>query len=104
MGQLGKNDDYWEFIRQLKAVAAENFRVLKSGAFAVWCVNDFRIDGKFYSYHTHTIGLMRDEGFKLHDTAIIDFGTSFGAAFATQIVDNKVLPKRHEFALIFRKP
>jgi hypothetical protein len=103
MGQLGKND-YHEFLRQLGVVICENFRCLRSGSFAVWCVNDFRYEGKFYAYHMHTAQLMRDAGFKQHDVAIIDLGGSFGQAFASQIIENKILPKRHEYALIFVKP
>jgi hypothetical protein len=104
MGQLGKDNDYHEFLRRLGMVAHANFRCLKSGAFCVWCINDFRKDGKFYSYHVDTHRLLKDAGFKQHDCAIIDLGGSFGQAFASQIVENKILPKRHEYALIFRKP
>jgi hypothetical protein len=104
IGQLGKDNDYHEFLRRLGDVAHANFRCLKSGAFCVWCINDFRKDGKFYSYHVDTHRLLKDAGFKQHDCAIIDLGGSFGQAFASQIVENKILPKRHEYALIFRKP
>jgi hypothetical protein len=104
MGQLGKDNDYPEFLSRLGEVAKENFRCVKSGAFVVWCINDFRKDGKFYAYHMHTAQLLRDAGFKAHDCAIIDLGGSFGQAFASQIVTNKILPKRHEYALVFRKP
>jgi DNA modification methylase len=102
--QLGKDNDYNEFLRRLGAVACENFRCVKSGAFVVWCINDFRKDGKFYPFHMHTAQLLRDAGFKWHDILIIDLGHSYGAVFATQIVSTKILPKRHEYALIFRKP
>jgi DNA modification methylase len=104
MGQLGKDNSYAEFLNRLGAVCCENFRCLKSGSFCVWCINDFRKDGKFYSYHMDTARLLRDAGFKMHDTAIIDLGGSFGQAFASQIVENKILPKRHEYAVIFVKP
>src|SRR5215831_9211542 len=98
--QLGKDNEYSEFLLRLGQVCEANFRCLKSGSFCVWCINDFRKDGKFYSYHMHTAQLLRDAGFKQHDIAIIDLGGSFGQAFASQIVENKILPKRHEYALI----
>jgi hypothetical protein len=101
--QLGKND-YNNFLIGLGQVACENFRCVKSGSFVVWCVNDFRYEGKFYNYHGDTIRLLRDAGFKQHDIAITDLGTSMRAAFATQLISQKILPKRHEYALIFRKP
>jgi DNA modification methylase len=103
MGQLGKND-YPNFLKGLGEVARENFRCVKSGSFIVWCVNDFRYEGKFYAYHMHTAQLLRDAGFKQHDIAIIDLGTSMRASFASQIISQKILPKRHEYALIFVKP
>jgi DNA methylase len=103
-GQLGKDNEYPEFLRRLGEVAHSNFRCLKSGAFCVWCINDFRKDSKFFAYHIDTHRLLKDAGFKQHDCAIIDLGGSFGQAFASQIVENKILPKRHEYALVFRKP
>lgn len=104
MEQLGKDNSYDEFLRRLGKVCHSNFRCLKAGSFCVWCINDFRKDGKFYSYHEHTAQLLRDAGFKQHDIAITDLGGSFGQAFASQIIENKILPKRHEYCLIFRKP
>jgi hypothetical protein len=103
MQQLGKND-YPTFLHKLTNVMRENFRCLRSGSFCVWCVNDFRYDGKFYNYHGDTIRCLRDAGFKQHDIAITDLGTSMRAAFASQIVSQKILPKRHEYCLIFLKP
>jgi hypothetical protein len=103
LGQLGKNT-YPEFIRQLAVVALENQKRLKSGAFCVWCVNDFRFDGKFYSYHMDTARCLRDAGLKQHDIAIIDLGVPIRAAFASHLRTTKILPKRHEYALVFKKP
>lgn len=102
--QLGTGKSYKEFLQGLGQVACENFRVLKPGAFCVWCINDFRKDGKFYSYHEHTASLLRKAGFVQWDIAITDLGSSVRANFAQQIVDSKILPKRHEYCLVFRKP
>lgn len=101
--QLGKQD-YNGFLDGMQQVINENFRCLKPGAFCVYCINDFRIDGKFYSYHEDTANLLRSAGFYQWDIAITDLGSSFGAAFAQQVVDRKILPKRHEYNLIYRKP
>ena len=103
-GQLGKCSEYAQFLRELGQVACENFRCLKAGAFCIWFVNDFRLDGKFYSYHMDTARLLRDAGFTQWDIAIVDLGVAMRAAFATQVRLDKILPKRHEYALIFRKP
>lgn len=101
--QLGKIPDYDEFIRQLGVVALENQKRLRSGSFCVWCVNDFRQDKKFFAFHADTIRIMREAGLKLFDIVIIDLGHPIRAAFASQVIEHKILPKRHEYALVFRK-
>jgi DNA modification methylase len=95
---------YVDFLNRLFEVMSENFRVLKAGRFCIWCVNDFRLDGQFYNYHSDVIALMRKAGFVQHDICIIDLVSSIAAAFVNQIVERKLLPKRHEYALIFQKP
>lgn len=102
--QLGKLGDYAVFLDGLFEVAKQNFRTLKPGAFCCWFVNDFRRDGKFYAYHVDTLNLLLDAGFIHHDMLIVDFGNAFGEMFATQIIERRVLPKRHEYGLIMRKP
>jgi DNA modification methylase len=102
--QIGKCSEYPEFRRQLRLIMAENFRVLRAGSFCVWCVNDFTWEGKFYNFHGNCIEDMREVGFKQHDCVITDFGTSMGQMFASDIVNHKRLPKRHEYNLIFVKP
>lgn len=95
---------YYHFIERLQLVCAENFRVLKPGRYAVWFVNDFRLDGVFRSYHSDVIAIMTKSGFMQQDIAIIDLGTCISAAFVNQVVERKILPKRHEYALVFQKP
>ena len=101
--QLGGDNSYETFIEGLGQVAKSNFLRLRSGAFCVWCVNDFRVGGTFYSYHEDTLVLLRAAGFVQWDLAITDLGSSFGQAFAQQVIDRKILPKRHEFCIIMRK-
>lgn len=102
--QLGKCDDYKTFLKELFEVVRETYRVLKSGAYSIWFINDFRRDGVFYSYHTDMIRLGRKAGFALHDTLIVDFGRGFGDCFANRMMLRKILPKRHEYGIVFRKP
>jgi DNA modification methylase len=102
--QLGTGRSYEDFLAGLYRVMVENFRCLKPGAFCVWCINDFRKDGKFYSYHEHTAEGLRQAGFIQHDIAITDLGSSMRACFPNQVIEQKILPKRHEYCLIFRKP
>jgi hypothetical protein len=100
--QLGKQRTYEEFLDCLFLIACENYRVLKQGAFAVWFVNDFRRNGEFHPYHMDTIKLMQKAGFILWDIMVVDLGYPIRAAFAAQVVDSQILPKRHEYGLVFR--
>jgi DNA modification methylase len=101
--QLGLNTSYSQFLDGMQQVARSNYRCLKPGSYCVWFVNDFRDNGKFYAYHVDTINLMVKAGFTFHDIVIVDLGYPIRAAFATQIVSSKIIPKRHEYALVFRR-
>jgi len=107
-GQLGyrgnKAIPYEEFLEGLGDVLAENKRMLKPGAFCAWNVNDFRKGGRFYDYHTDVILLGRKAGFDLHDMIIFDYGTPVAQAFLTQMMSRKVMAKRHEYCIVWRKP
>jgi DNA modification methylase len=100
--QLGRRS-YEDFLVQLFGVAAENYRCLKPGAYCVWCVNDFRKNGRFYPFHEDTAALLRAAGFQQHDTLVTDLGPAIRAAFAAQVLATKIIPKRHEYCLVFRR-
>lgn len=103
--QLGKHaKTYGEFLVGMQAVLRENFRVLKPGAFACWFINDFRRKGKMYFYHIDILRMGEAAGFDAHDIAIVDFGTGIRDVFINQAFDQKILPKRHEYCVVFRKP
>ena len=101
--QLGKLPSYESFLTDLGAICFENHRVLKKGAYSVWFINDFRKDGVFHAYHMDLTALMLKAGFSLVDTMIVDLGYPIRAAFANQIVEQKILPKRHEYGMVFKK-
>lgn len=102
--QLGKAKTYCDFLDLLLKVIKENYRVLRSGAYAAWFVNDFRRNGKMHFYHADVLRLARKAGFLTHDIMIVDFGRGIRDCFANQTFEIKILPKRHEYGLIFRKP
>jgi len=103
--QLGKwSKTYGEFMLKMADVAKENYRTLKSGSYAVWYINDFRRKGKFYPYHVDTAKILQDAGFIWEDIMIVDLGRAFRESFIKQIVEQKILPKRHEYGIIVRKP
>lgn len=100
--QLGRGT-YLQFLGNLGQVMRENYRVLKTGAYCCWFVNDFRKDGMFYSYHTDVIVGMEDAGFTQEDMIIVDLGQPIRSAFASQVMKERIIPKRHEYCIVFRK-
>jgi DNA modification methylase len=102
--QLGMNKNYEGFLKAISKHIKENYRVLKPGAFCCWFVSDFRKCGKFYSYEGHIARVFKDAGFEIFDECIVDLGSSIGQIFAEKILKTKILPKRHEYCLVFRKP
>lgn len=103
-GQLGKRKTYKSFLTGLRKVLSENFRILKPGSYAVWFVNDFRRKGKMYFYHADLLRLGERVGFLAHDILIVDFGRGFGDVFVNRMMVRKIIPKRHEYGIVFRKP
>jgi len=102
--QLGLAKTYEGFLKGLATVARQNYRCLRPGAFCVWFINDFRRKGQFYVYHRDVLALLERAGFVIWDIMIVDLGYPIRAAFATQITDQQILPKRHEYGLVMRKP
>lgn len=101
--QLGKANTYRKFIHNLLPHVRENYRILKQGAFCCWFINDFRKNGVFYPYHIDLYGLFIKAGFTPFNTYIVDLGNPVNAAFVQDIINNKILPKKHEYILVFRK-
>jgi DNA modification methylase len=104
--QLGYGQDqtYPEFLHDLGLVAKENFRVLKPGAYCVWFINDFRINGEFFDFHGDTKNLLVEAGFRYHDIIIADLGPSLRSVFLASAFKSKILPKRHEYGIVVQKP
>lgn len=102
--QMSSCKTYEDFLQSMQLVMDENFRILKSGAYAAWFINDFRKNGIFYSYHSDIINLGRNSGFLHHDILIVDFGRGFRDCFPNQTLQQRIIPKRHEYGVIFKKP
>lgn len=101
--QLGKLSTYRKFLDAMGEVIQENFRVLKHGAYCVYFVNDFRREGKFRVYHADTIRLLEKAGFEIQDMLIVDLGYPIRASFLSQVIEQRILPKKHEYGLIAQK-
>lgn len=101
--QLGWGKSYPEFLEGIKQMMAEQYRVLKSGRFCALSVNDFRKEGRYYPFHADIIRLGNEVNFQLFDLIIMVWPSSIRAAFASQIETTKIMPKRHEYLVVFRK-
>ncbi|TET78739.1 MAG: hypothetical protein E3J43_04220 [Candidatus Heimdallarchaeota archaeon] len=101
--QLGNIKSYKGFLKQLYLHVKENYRVLKQGAFCCWFINDFRRNGKFYPYHIDLFALFIKAGFTPFNIYIVDLGNPVNAAFVQDIINKKILPKKHEYILVFKK-
>lgn len=102
-GQLGNCKDYISFLDDMRQIVSECYRVLKPDKFIVFNVNDFVKEGIFYPYHCDIIRIFEDIGFKLHDVVIVDWQTSIGKAFVTEIFERKKTAKRHEYLIVAKK-
>lgn len=102
--QLGKRKDYAHFMQGIVLILDKSLSSLKEGGFCCWSVNDFRRNGQFIAYHSDIIQAFLRVGFDLHDVVITDLGYPIGAAFASQLEEQKRTAKRHEYTIIGRKP
>ncbi len=87
--QLGYNKTYDEFLEGLLRVIKESYRVLKPNKYCIFNVNDFRKDGKLYTFHCDTIDLFKKAGFRIWDIIIIKWQMSVGNCFASQVEEEK---------------
>jgi DNA modification methylase len=101
--QLGTGRTYEDFLEALYPHIVENERILKPGAFCCWCINDFRKNKLFYAYHIDLYNRFTDAGFKPFNIYIIDLVSVVQASFTRDIIEHKIIPKQHEYILVFQK-
>lgn len=104
-GQLFNCKTYEEFLHELKKVVQVCYNVLKPEKMCVWCINDFRDKRThtFYLFHVDLVKIFQDVGFYIWDLAVIDLGVALRASFPNQFEREKMLPKRHEYAIVGQK-
>lgn len=102
--QMGTCKTYQDFLDSMLLVMKENYRTLKPGAFSAWFINDFRRDGIMHFYHCDIVDLGKSAGFIPHDIMIVDLGRGLRDGFVNEAVRCKVLPKRHEYCVVLKKP
>jgi len=102
--QLGTGKTYEKFLDGIERVVKENFRILKPGSFCAWFINDFRKKKKFYPYHSHIYEILTNAGFEGFNIYIVDLGATVNHMFVRDILSHKILPKRHEYCVLVKKP
>jgi len=101
---LGRIDDYHEFLLQLKAIFAKVFIAMRPGAYCCVVVMDLRKKNRFYPFHSDIADFMQEIGFIYDDIIIWDRRHEYnnmrplGYPFVFRV------NKAHEFILIFQKP
>lgn len=104
-GQLSDNNDYDIFLEKYSEAIEQHFRILKPNGFAIAVVNDFRKNDVFYNFHGDTIELCKNAGFIYHDIVINQLnGQAMQAIGSFEKLGLKIMPKCHEYILVFRKP
>ena len=104
-GQLSDVGTYDEFLEWYGEAIEQHFRILKPNGFAIAVVNDFRKNDTFYNFHGDTIELCKKAGFIQHDIIINTLnGQAMQAIGSFEKLGLKIMPKCHEYVLVFRKP
>jgi adenine-specific DNA methylase/DNA modification methylase len=101
---LGNIEDYEEFIKLLKDVYYEVYKVLKPKSYFIVNVMDLRKKDKFYPLHIDASRIAQEVGFTFEDIIIWDRQSEYNnmrpLGYPFKFIVNKV----HEYILVFRKP
>lgn len=101
--QLGKLGTYGDFMGGMLLVYKNIYKSLKPGKFNIINVNDFRLNGKYYTYHTDTINALKEAGFTMYDFIVMKYSNAMRSCFPNQIWEEKLLPKIQEFLIVTYK-
>ncbi len=101
---LGKIEDYDDFLQQLKKVFARVYKALRSGAYCCLIVMDIRKKAKFYPFHSDIANFMQEIGFIYDDIIIWDRRHEYNNMRPLGYPYVFRINKAHEFILIFQKP
>ena len=99
--ELGRIDDYGEFMKQMTGIYSECFRILKKSRFMVVIVADIHSRGRFVPYHLDTVDAVIDAGFILRDIQVVmDHWKRRGIYGSPQGLFGNF---HHHYALVFQK-
>ncbi len=101
---LGKIDDYDEFLKKLADIFCLVFQVLRPSAYCCVIVMDIRKKNKFYPFHSDLSDMMQKIGFVYDDLIIWDRRHEYNNMRPLGYPSVFRVNKAHEFILIFQKP
>lgn len=101
---LGKIDDYWEFLKALADIFRLVSTVLKPGKFCCVVVMDIRKKDQFFPYHADLARLLHADGFMYEDIIIWDRRHEYNNMRPLGYPYRFRINKAHEYILVFRKP
>ncbi len=101
---IGNIKEYNDFLKALKDISQEIYKVLKPKSYFIMNVMDLRKKSNFYPLHMDVSLLAREIGFSFEDIIIWDRQPEYNnmrpLGYPYKFIVNKV----HEYLLIFRKP
>jgi DNA modification methylase len=100
---LGKINDYQDFLDQLKKVFIEVYKVMRKGAYCCVIVMDIRKKNKFYPFHSDIANFMQEIGFIYDDLIIWDRRHEYNNMRPLGYPYVFRVNKAHEYILIFQK-
>jgi len=100
---LGKIDDYYQFLTELQGIFTQVYEVLRQGGYCCVVVMDIRKKGKFYPYHADFAVKMQEIGFEWDDLIIWDRRQEYNNLRPLGYPSVFRINKVHEFILIFQK-
>lgn len=101
--QLSDIKDYDSFLKRIRVVAKNIYRVLKQNGFLCWVCADWREGGKFRLFHRDSLNIFEDVGLKSHDIVIVHNISPFTHLQAAKVASKRYTSKTHEYLLVFRK-
>lgn len=101
---LGKIRDYKEFLKALKKIFNDVYKVMREEAYCCVIVMDIRKKNKFYPYHSDIANFMQEIGFIYDDIIIWDRRHEYNNLRALGYPNVFRVNKVHEYILIFKKP
>lgn len=101
---LGKIDDYRQFIDELAEVFKPVFAALRPGKYCIVVVMDLRKKNRFFPFHSDVAQMMESIGFIYDDLIIWDRRHEYNNLRPLGYPAVFRINKCHEYLLIFQKP